>query len=524
MPLLSLSPEILCMIIARLGPSQDTNNLIRTCWRLYDTYNISLYKAQIHQDGGHRVFLYAAQTGEEGAMQWLCQASTAATQPLMQVGVNILDPVYHLAPLAWAAIKGHESVVKLLLQIEGIAVDPYGSRFRTPLSYAAENGFAGIVRVLLAAGADANRRDEVMGRSPLHWAGSPRLSEDARSLHGRRRHDALLRKAKGSAFCRLEVYFAPDMVRTSFAQKDWHGHEILFPNPSCSAGAAYEEILESLIEYGANLESRDGWYYSPLGWAAVCGYQAVVELLLRKGARLTDCSDIHSPFLCAAQYGYSGILQILLDQAGAGVICDDRLSRVLRRAAQGGHEEVVKLVLRHTHHRLVDPQNPGSWAPLVDAAKHGHEGTVSILLEAHTQKWPGEPIGPMPAFWAADSGHTAVLQVLHATGIDINEPSSFYDMMSPLHAAVRNRHAMTVEFLLHTGGVGVNTPDELGWTAFSWAAPFTRSPIRSLLLDVGADKSFGNRMDSIDTPHRISRRDERGSSMVHIPDLPISFH
>ena len=47
-------------------------------------------------------------TGHGGEVQWLCEASTAATLPLMQVGVNHLDSVYGLSPLAWAAIKGHK--------------------------------------------------------------------------------------------------------------------------------------------------------------------------------------------------------------------------------------------------------------------------------------------------------------------------------------------------------------------------------------------------------------------------------
>src|SRR5205807_1219795 len=74
--------------------------------------------------------------------------------------------------LTWAAIRGHEAVVKMLL--ERTEVDPdradlkYG---RTPLSWAAKNGREGVVKMLLKrAEVNPDRADLKYGRTPLFWA------------------------------------------------------------------------------------------------------------------------------------------------------------------------------------------------------------------------------------------------------------------------------------------------------------------------------------------------------------------
>jgi len=55
-----------------------------------------------------------------------------------------------ISPLAWAASRGHEEVVELLLQQKDIQPDQHGtSDGRTALSWAAGNGHEGVVRLFL---------------------------------------------------------------------------------------------------------------------------------------------------------------------------------------------------------------------------------------------------------------------------------------------------------------------------------------------------------------------------------------
>ncbi|KAH6995460.1 hypothetical protein BKA56DRAFT_509110, partial [Ilyonectria sp. MPI-CAGE-AT-0026] len=73
-------------------------------------------------------------------------------------------------PLSWAAVKGQEAVVKLLLTDTRADVDSKCESGRTALSYAAENGHNAVVKLLLAAnGNNPDSRDDI-GGTPLFWA------------------------------------------------------------------------------------------------------------------------------------------------------------------------------------------------------------------------------------------------------------------------------------------------------------------------------------------------------------------
>jgi len=73
-------------------------------------------------------------------------------------------------PLAWAARKGHERVVKALLGRSDIDPDKSGEGGRTPLMLAAWAGHERVVKILLAReGVDPDKADRY-GRTPLWWA------------------------------------------------------------------------------------------------------------------------------------------------------------------------------------------------------------------------------------------------------------------------------------------------------------------------------------------------------------------
>jgi len=84
--------------------------------------------------------------------------------------VNATDCMGSTA-LTWAARREYEEVVKILLEGEDVnpnqADTEYGQR---PLSWAAENGHEGIVKILLGEDVNPNHIDTLYGRTPLGWA------------------------------------------------------------------------------------------------------------------------------------------------------------------------------------------------------------------------------------------------------------------------------------------------------------------------------------------------------------------
>jgi ankyrin repeat protein len=88
---------------------------------------------------------------------------------LMRKWVEGWDKEIRLAPLHMAAVEGRTNTVKSLLNDGGYDVDSVDDLGITPLFYAALGGHQDVVRLLLETDADVNRKNED-GLSPLHAA------------------------------------------------------------------------------------------------------------------------------------------------------------------------------------------------------------------------------------------------------------------------------------------------------------------------------------------------------------------
>ena len=75
-------------------------------------------------------------------------------------------------PLSWAAKTGHEGIVKMLLEREDVNPDRVDTEYsRAPLTWTAENGDAGVVKMLLEReDVNPNQADAENTRTPLMWA------------------------------------------------------------------------------------------------------------------------------------------------------------------------------------------------------------------------------------------------------------------------------------------------------------------------------------------------------------------
>jgi len=88
---------------------------------------------------------------------------------LIEKGANIdLKDIYSRTPLLLAAIKGFESVVRLLIE-KSAEVDSKDNNDRTILSWAANEGHESVVKLLIEKGAKIDFKDK-NGRTPLIWA------------------------------------------------------------------------------------------------------------------------------------------------------------------------------------------------------------------------------------------------------------------------------------------------------------------------------------------------------------------
>ncbi|PMD55240.1 uncharacterized protein K444DRAFT_508926, partial [Hyaloscypha bicolor E] len=105
------------------------------------------------------VLSYVAEYGDEILLSFLIESGQSA--------LDTVD-IDNRTPLLWAAKRGHEGIVKLLLE-KGANADAADGGGWTPLLWASEGGHVDVVKLLLKKGANVDAADRT-GRTPLHWA------------------------------------------------------------------------------------------------------------------------------------------------------------------------------------------------------------------------------------------------------------------------------------------------------------------------------------------------------------------
>lgn len=154
---------------------------------------------------------------------------------------------------------------------------------RTPLQWAAENGYANICKLLIDAGAVVNYMD-YDGLTPLHYVNSLEACEvlinagadvNAQDKHG----DTPLHDIAGCG----DIVISKCLIN---AGADVNIQNKKGRTPLLNAAVRNKpEVCELLIDAGADVNARDGEGRSPLSCARTMDYKKVVELLLKAGAQ-----------------------------------------------------------------------------------------------------------------------------------------------------------------------------------------------------------------------------------------------
>ncbi|KAE8164757.1 hypothetical protein BDV40DRAFT_310450 [Aspergillus tamarii] len=163
-------------------------------------------------------------------------------------------------PLSWAAENGLESFVGILLS-RGAATDVDGEAIDTPLTLASRNGHTAIAKLLLDNGANTEARDGY-GRSPLSRA---LMIKDIDTVN------AILSK-NPDIEARDDSGWTPLMHAIAWTPR---GYE----NPS-----EQEDVVEMLIQHGADVNARSLNGETPLSIARDIGHENIVSMLLGRGA------------------------------------------------------------------------------------------------------------------------------------------------------------------------------------------------------------------------------------------------
>ena len=222
----------------------------------------------------------------------------------------------------------------------------------------------------------------------------------------------------------------------------------------CAARGGQQEIIQFLVDRGADLTARNVRGSNALHLAANAGHAATVEYFLGKGLEInTVNSNGYSPLILACLGAHTEVARLLIDKGADLNITDSR---------RGG--------------------NAFHWACV-----QGNAALLEILFAARNDLYtPSTADNSTPIIWAAYNGNTEALDFLLAHGVPVHSP--MWGNWTPLHSAVAQGQLEAVRLLLDHGAQ-VNFGNDEGETSLHTAVGQDQREIVELLLSRGADAS-----------------------------------
>lgn len=286
------------------------------------------------------------------------------------------------AMLVPAARSGYYRVVEALLDRGGdpnVAMDAQTGQ--TPLHFAAAAGETAVARLLIRRGARLDVKD-ADGLTPVDAALKGKDPKLAAAMQQTAALVGALRKAAPLADEPLpssedEIGCLDELRKRMDKGEPIHlDYSVLV-----AAEWGHAAAVKFLLDKGASVEARNANGFTALHTASAKGRLAVVEVLLKRGAKAAvECGPKrHTPLHDAAFDGHLAVARALL---GAGAAIDARTSEgatPLHGAAQNGHADMVEFLL--VKGAKVDPTfGPARLTPLHVAAERGHATIVRKLL------------------------------------------------------------------------------------------------------------------------------------------------
>ena len=367
--------------------------------------------------------------------------SSANTMALLQAGADVRHrDVVGRSAIHWAACQNRVEVLRLVFSIPALGpavrevMEQVDGSGRTVVHYAAGNGYAEAIDMLLQVNSNLADFRDSRGRSPLHYV--------ANSEHG-------------DAVQVLINHHASVNIRDDSSCTPLH----------YAAYGGYFDAAKRLIENDAQVNAVNNRGRSALHFAVGEGQLEVAKLLLRHRANIdaTDCSLV-SVLVWAAEQGQSEIMSFLLEQGANPLLAQEGGQVCIHRAASMRSPNPLRAMLDYG----CDPEvadNSGLRA-VHYAAFSGSMECVKLLMERKASMLSRDTFGRTCIFWAIQAGHLDMVKCLvyeckvpvntvdsnNLTPMDLARMSNqedIYEAMEGLgaltHATIQDRAASMIQ-------------------------------------------------------------------------------
>nr|CAI5857375.1 unnamed protein product [Callosobruchus analis] len=270
-----------------------------------------------------------------------------------------------------------------------------------------------------------------------------------------------------------------------------------------AAAAGQIEVCKLLLELGADIDATDEQGQKPIHAACQNNYSEVVKLFLQQHPSLVMATtkDGDTCAHIAAAQGSVTVIEELMKFDRAGVISD---ATPLQMAAEGGHAEVVKALVRAGAN--ITDENKGGFTAVHLAAQHGHLQVLEVLRSSNTLRIISKKLGVTPLHVAAYFGQADTVRELltHVPGTVKSDSPNGASLVpalagvqvdaathengyNPMHLACYGGHGTVVGLLLSRSAELLQSVDRHGKTGLHIAAQHGHYQMVEVLLGQGAE-------------------------------------
>jgi ankyrin repeat protein len=385
---------------------------------------------------------------------------------LLDRKVNVdFEHITHGTALQLAVYLGIETIVTVLLE-QGANVNIVAGKYGTAVQAAAAGGHETIVKQLISAGANVHSQ----GGRPYNWEG-----RETKSKWQRKGSIASTEEYKRLT----EVFYVMDTIEPRREQSGVYGTAL-----QAAAVSGNVNIVEMLVEAGADINDIDQLGLRPLHHAAFHGHKAVVDFLLTKGASggALDYKG-RSPMLLAASRGHTETFACLFKSSTESSPSPTFIwQQLLHTASRYGHIGIIEPLIA----RRSNPEQPDArgQTPLLIASSNGRCSAVRFLIKKGSDINHRDLKQRSALYLAAASGHDDVVRLLltyktDSLALDIEGRSA-------LHSAALGGHTKVVYLLAEQKDL-LDLEDKKRLTALYLAVQSKSRESVAILLSRGAN-------------------------------------
>ncbi|KAM0264307.1 hypothetical protein ACHAQJ_000797 [Trichoderma viride] len=245
----------------------------------------------------------------------------------------------------------------------------------------------------------------------------------------------------------------------------------------------HQAVIQLLVEKGADINAKDSFGRTALFIAArKCRY-AIARLLIEKGADINAKDDEGRTALWAAAiYKHEAIIELFIEKGADINAKDNQAQTVLWVTSTFKHRAIIEL-LAAKGADMNAKDNNGQTA-LFEASRHGEHDIMKLLIQKGADINAKDNNGRTALWIASKCGHKAVIGLLVENGIDINAKDD-HNQTVLLDAIWRENE--DIAGVLIEKGADINIKNRNGHTALWVAFEYQQWAIMQLFINKGAD-------------------------------------